>query len=106
MDILPSRKLSICFKVSTRQTIADEIPMMFMSFGLTSPETRYHTSEREMLAVLKCLEEVRWLVKGSQCPVMLYTDHIALKGILGENPDLTGRMARWQYRLQPWKSTN
>ncbi|KAJ5740651.1 hypothetical protein N7493_000523 [Penicillium malachiteum] len=65
--------------VSSRRTPTDEVPVMFMSFGLTGPETRYHTSEREMLAVLK-----------------------SYRGILGKQPDLTGRMTRWQHRLQEY----
>jgi hypothetical protein len=36
--------------------------VQFVSKAFTDPETRYHTTEREGLAVIRCLEEVRWLV--------------------------------------------
>lgn len=35
---------------------------LFMSFRLEDAETRYDTTEREALAVVRCLAEVRWLV--------------------------------------------
>lgn len=44
---------------STIKTRQWERPVMFMSFGLSDPETRYHTTEKEVLAVLRYLEEVR-----------------------------------------------
>lgn len=74
-----------------------------LSFALTEPESRYHTTEKECLAVLRCLEEVRWLVKGSQHPVVLYTDHRALKPVLGaDSATASDRAIRWQYRLQEY----
>lgn len=69
-----------------------------MSFQFLPAETRYHTTEREALSVLKCLEEARWLVKGSPYPVELYTDHQALLKVL-RGEDGHGRIARWQLRL-------
>lgn len=39
--------------------------IMFMSFRLTDAESPYHTTERETLAVVRGLSEVRWLVMGS-----------------------------------------
>jgi hypothetical protein len=87
---------------TSRNTVEDETVIMFMSFALSDAETRYHTTEKEALAVLKCLEEVHWLVMGADHPVILYTDHLALKTVLGANSDATGRIARWQYRLQEY----
>ena len=55
--------------------------IMFMSFRLEDAETRYDTTEREALAVVRCLAEVRWLVTGSEYPTKLYTDHSALESI-------------------------
>jgi hypothetical protein len=41
----------------------DEMQIIqFVSKSFTDPETRYHTTEREGLAVIRCLDEVRWLV--------------------------------------------
>ena len=36
--------------------------IMFFFFQLKDAETRYDTTEREALAVVQCLAEVRWLV--------------------------------------------
>ena len=66
---------------------------MFMSFCLEDAETRYDTTEREALAVVRCLAEVRWLVTGSKYPTKLYTDHSALESILTQGSDAHGRIA-------------
>ena len=47
---------------------------MFLSFRLSDAETRYSNPERECLAVVKCLAEVRWMVMGSKFPVTIYSD--------------------------------
>ena len=73
--------------------------IMFMSFKLEEVETRYHTTEREALAVVRCLAEVRCFVMGHAYPVMLYTDHQALETILKIGTDAHGRIARWMDRL-------
>ena len=53
--------------------------IMFLSFRLSDAETRYSNSEREALAVIRCLAEVRWMVMASEYPVLVYTDHSALR---------------------------
>ena len=59
-------------------------PVMYMSFAFTAVETRYHTTEREALALLKALEECRWVIVGPKYPTKFYTDHQALVKILQE----------------------
>lgn len=76
-------------------------PVMFMSYQFTPTQTRYHTTERECLAVVKSLAEVRWIVKGSKFPVILYTDHQALLKVL-KSEDVTGRISRWQLALSEY----
>jgi len=39
--------------------------VMFLGCAFTSAEQDYYTEEREALAVLRCLQEVRRLVRGS-----------------------------------------
>ena len=73
--------------------------IMFMSFRLEDAETRYDTTEREALAVVRCLAEVRWLVTGSEYPTKLYTDHSALESIFTQGSDAHGRIACWMDRL-------
>lgn len=62
-------------------------------------ERRYTTTEREALAVIRSLAEVKWLVQGSNHPTKVYTDHQALETILNEGTDAHGRIARWLDRL-------
>lgn len=88
---------------SSRTTYKRERAVMFMSFTLADPETCYHTTEKETLAVLKCLEEVRWLVKGSTHLMIVYTDHRAVKSVLGVDlSSSSDRVMRWQYWLQEY----
>lgn len=68
--------------------------IMFMSFGFESVETRYTTTEREALAVVRCLAEVRWLVMGSPYPTKIYTDHRTLESIFKNGTNAHGRLAR------------
>lgn len=86
-------------------TLPSQVPftdhsiVKYMSFQLTDVQTRYHTTEREFLAVLMSLEKVRYLVCGSPHPIKLYTDHTAVKDILKNGDAATGRIARWQHRF-------
>ena len=74
--------------------------IMFMSSRLAEVETRYSNSEREALAVIRCLAEVRWMIMASPFSVFVYTDHEALRTILtGPDNDAEGRIAKWQERL-------
>ena len=79
---------------------AAERLIMFLSFRLEDPETRYSNSEREALAVVRCLAEVKWMVMASLYPTLVYTDHEALKVLLtGPDNDAHGRIVKWQERL-------
>jgi hypothetical protein len=57
--------------------------VQFVSKGLTNQEQKYHATEREALAVIRCFEEFRWLILGaSENPVIVYTDHESLLSAL------------------------
>jgi hypothetical protein len=43
--------------------------IQFISKKFLDTETRYHTTEREALAIVRCLEETRWLVNENRHPV-------------------------------------
>ena len=73
--------------------------IMFMSFRLENTETKYDTIEKEALAVVRCLAEVKWLVTGSEYPTKLYTDHSDLESIFTQESDAHGRIACWMDRL-------
>ena len=72
---------------------------MFMSWQLTGPQTRWHTTEREAFAVYKAVQECAWLITGVKHPLTVYTDHSALTSVL-KMDDPTGRICRWQLYLQ------
>ena len=77
--------------------------IMFMLFAFTDAEMRYYITEREVLAVLQCLEEIWWLVKKSKHSTMLYTDHITVKTILTDSEIRAAkRICQWQYWLQEY----
>ncbi len=84
---------------ATPKFLDNERIVMFMSFRLTDAETRYVNSERECLAVVRCLAEVRWMVIGNKSPVFIYSDHDALKGILNKGQTEKGRISNWLDRL-------
>ena len=75
----------IDFSYSTIEEVEEEEDYSFSVYSnlsivyqFTPAQSRYHTTERECLAVVKSLTEVSWIVKGSRFPVVLYTDHSAL----------------------------
>ena len=78
---------------------SNERIIMFLSFRLNDAETRYVNSERECLAIVRCLAEVRWLVIGSKYPVKIYTDHNALQPIFAKGQTEKGRISNWMDRL-------
>jgi hypothetical protein len=76
--------------------------VMFMSFRLSDQETRYTNLERECLAVVKYLAEVRWIIIGSPWPLMLYSEHSALKTVLLKGSEGTTRVVQWESRLSEY----
>ena len=71
--------------------------IIFISLRMSDAESRFATTEQEALAVLCCLQEVRWLMHRSAYPVLVYTDHSALIHLLNHD-DMQGRVARWQLK--------
>ena len=49
--------------------------IMFISFKLKEAETRYYTTEREALAVVRCMAEVKCFIMGHEYSIMLYTGY-------------------------------
>lgn len=87
-DVPPNTKTSA-------KTRDKERVVMFISQRFTKAEMNYSTTEREALAVVRSLEEVRHLILGSEHPTIVYTDHSALTTLL--TGDATkGRIATWQ----------
>lgn len=72
---------------------------MFLSFRLSDAETRYVNSERECLAIVKCLNEVKWLVIGSKFPTIIYSDNHALSDKFNKGDSTKARINTWLDRL-------
>jgi hypothetical protein len=64
----------------------------YMSCLFDQAQRKYHTSERELLALIKCIKKWKPFFWG--CSVELDSDHKALKGAL-KLDDPFGRIARW-----------
>ncbi|RDW59800.1 hypothetical protein BP6252_12887 [Coleophoma cylindrospora] len=69
--------------------------VMFLSFALTKSQGNWQTTEREAYAVVRTLQDLRWLIIGSRFPIIVYTDHRAVLSVM-KGPDAHGRISRWQ----------
>src|SRR6185312_15738015 len=74
-------------------------PIAFMSHKLTPAEINYAVHEKELLAIVRALEEWRHYLLGANFTVRVLTDHHSLKW-LQTQPHLTSRQARWMEFLQ------
>ena len=70
--------------------------IQFISQAFIDTETRYGMLEREYLAILRSLKDVRYQVLQSPYPVVVYTN---IATFLRKKDDLKGRMAAWQVRM-------
>ena len=71
-------------------------PVAYLSQKLSEPETRYHTTDRELLAVMRALRAWRCYLQGPKFRV--YTDHHPLIH-LKTQPTLNKRQVRWSEEL-------
>ena len=69
-------------------------PVAFYSKNLTPAECNYQIYDKELLAIIKCLEHWRPELECTEEPVKIYTDH---KGLMyfAEGRDLSRRQARY-----------
>lgn len=77
----------------------DEHVIAYWSQKLTSAQKKYHTTERECLAVLEAIDKFRPYVEGSKFLVL--TDHASLVWLQNLR-DPTGRLGRWALKLQSY----
>ena len=73
-------------------------PVAFMSKSLTPVQRNYDVHDKELLAIIRCLEEWRYLLEGARHPVEIWTDHRNLT-YFREARDLNRRQARWALYL-------
>jgi len=70
----------------------------------SSPERKYPTHDREMLAIMHALREWRPVLIANSKPFPVYTDHIGLR-FFKEPQDLSYRHARWSIELADYPMT-
>ena len=77
----------------------DNKPIAFYTRKLNSAQTRYTTTERELLAIVETLKEFRNILLGQQ--ITIYTDH---KNLCYKNFN-TNRVMRWRLLLEEYGPT-
>ena len=76
--------------------------MAYASGKWTECQSRYTTTELELLAVIRAVTRFRWYVLGTEFTVV--TDHQALRW-LWRLKDPSGRLARWVMELSQYNFT-
>lgn len=78
----------------------NEKPIAFMSKKLTTAQRNYSVTERECLAAVEAIKKFRCYLELQEFEVV--TDHSSLLWLMRQT-DLSGRLARWVFKLQPYK---
>ena len=73
-------------------------PIAFLSKSLTSVQWNYEVHDKELLAIIRCLQQWWHFLEGARHPVEIWTDHQNLK-YFGMAQDLNRRQARWSLFL-------
>jgi len=73
-------------------------PVAYISKSLNEMEQNYEIHDKEMLAVIRCLEAWRHFLEGSQSKFKVWTDHKNLEYFIS-NQKLNRRQARWALYL-------
>ena len=71
-------------------------PVVYYSKNMTSAQTRYSSSGKELLAIVMSAENFHPYLFGRQ--FCIYTDHMPLQWILSKQ-DLSNRISRWVIRI-------
>jgi len=73
-------------------------PVAFLSKSLTAVERNYEIHDKEMLAIIRALEEWRHFLEGAEHPFEVWTDHKNLEYFRSAKK-LNRRQARWSLYL-------
>ena len=73
-------------------------PVAFLSKSLSPVERNYEVHDKELLAVVRCLEQWRHFLEGAKHPVEIWTDHKNLE-YFRTSQNLNRRQARWSLFL-------
>lgn len=85
--------------ILTQEIEGIERVIAYASRSLSKSEKNFSTMERELLAIIFCIEKFRGYVEGTRFKVL--TDHASLQW-LNNFQNATGRLARWQVKLQQY----
>ena len=69
-------------------------PVAFISKSLNATERNYEIHDKEMLAVIRCLEAWRHYLEGAKLKFKIWTDHKNLQYFM-TSQKLNQRQARW-----------
>lgn len=86
--------------VISQQSLEDDKwhPIAFMSKSLSAVEHNYEIHDKEMLAIIRSLEEWRHFLEGTSHPFEIWTDHKNLEYFMTAKK-LNRRQARWSLLL-------
>lgn len=73
-------------------------PVAFISKSLSPVERNYEIHDKELLAIVRCLEQWRHFLEGAKHPVEIWTDHRNLQ-YFRTAQNLNRRQARWSLFL-------
>jgi len=73
-------------------------PVAFISKSLNEVERNYKIHDREMLAIVRCLDEWRHLLEGAQNKFEIWSDHKNLEYFMSSQK-LNQRQAQWALYL-------
>ncbi|XP_065365361.1 uncharacterized protein LOC135958385 [Calliphora vicina] len=77
-----------------------EKPIAYMSKKLNTAQRNYSVTERECLAAVEAIQKFRCYLELQEFEVI--TDHSSLVWLM-KQPNLSGRLARWVFKLQSYK---
>ena len=78
-------------------------PIAFASRKTTGPESRYTTTDQEMLAIIWSLKHFREILFGY--PITVFTDHQPLIHMCKDTKNIKGRHARWSNTIIEFNPT-
>lgn len=85
--------------VLTQEVDGSEVVIAFCSRSMSKAERNYCVTQRELLALLFCIERFRPYIEGTRFRVI--TDHYSLLW-LNRLKEPTGKLARWALKLQQY----
>jgi len=86
--------------VLSQGEIGSDKPIAFISRSLKKAEENYATNEKEMLAIVWALDNLRSYLYGAK-KIKIYTDHQPLTYSLG-NRNYNAKLKRWKARIEEY----